>query len=111
MGGRGRVTIDQSELQATQLISLPDLRFNDFPLFLVRIPYPELIVDTRLPMTIRQDIEQIPLYPSMLPIFQKTISGYYLQGVRDSCVINKFTVSDHQGRSEEHTSELQSRGH
>src|SRR5690625_6208790 len=89
-------------------------------------------------MTIRQDIEQIPLYPSMLPIFQKTISGYYLQGVRDSCVINKFTVSDHQGfigkkatsstvedglkegrvglrrsckRSEEHTSELQSRGH
>src|SRR5690625_817199 len=96
MRGRVRVTIDQSELQAAHLLSLPDRQFNDFPLLLVRIPYPELIVDTRLPMTIRQDIEQIPLYPSMLPIFQKTISGYYLQGVRDSCVINKFTVSEHK---------------
>src|SRR5690625_6736992 len=96
MRGRVRVTIDQSELQAAQLISLPDLRFNDFPLFLVRIPYPELIVDTRLPMTIRHDIEKIPLYPSMLPIFQKTISGYYLQDVRDSRVNNKFTIRAHK---------------
>src|SRR5690625_4164455 len=97
MGGRGRVTIDQSELQATQLISLPDLRFNDFPLFLVRIPYPDRMAETRLRMTIRHDREQIPLSRSMLPIIQSTISGYYLQGVRDGCVINKFTVSDHQG--------------
>src|SRR5690554_7634424 len=57
------------------------------------------------------------LYPAQIPIFYKGIDvGRFLVDVREAQTqkrlqVNRMTVAQGGGRSEEHTSELQSRPH